>query len=149
MASYTWDEKDPLVLHIEGHKINLDTKGVEYARQFGGLASWIGKYALPALMAAAETGELDNSDFDTAISLLTNLFDYGFSPDSMIELAGILINKDRDFVEEYFDPGWFIEALLRSYDHRPGVRAAFGRLYERFFLGTPTNAGDEEDQAHD
>jgi len=143
--NYEWSEEDPLVLIIDEQIINLDTKGIDYARQFGNLTSWLGKYALPALMSAAETGQLESeSDYATVVTLLTNLMDYGFSPESMIELASILINKDKKFVEEYFDPGWFVEALLRSYDHRPGVRVAFMRLYERFFLAAPADEGDGE-----
>lgn len=147
---YSWDDENPLILYINGEEINLETKGVEYAKQFGQLTSWLGRYALPALMSAAEQGTLDEAgDFNIAVQLMSNFMDLGFSPESIIELSGILINKDRAFVEENFDPGWFIEALLRSYDHREGVRTAFARLYERFFLATSADAGDEEDQAQD
>ena len=149
MADYRWDEKDPLILYIEDQEIDLDTKGIEYARQFGALTSWLGKYALPALMGATDTGQLEGTDVDVAISMLTNVMDLGFSADAMIELAGILINKETEFVEEFFDPGWFIEALLRSYDHRPGVKTAFTRLYERFFLGAQAKSRDEEGEALD
>ena len=150
MANYRWDDENPLILYIEitddglEEKINLDTKGVAYAAQFGALTSWLGRNALPALMTASDSGQLEGTDIDVAVSLLTNIMDLGFSPDSMIELAAILINKDQAFVEEYFDPGWFIEALMRSFDYRQGVKTAFLRLYERFLVGTPANTGDEE-----
>lgn len=150
MADYRWDEKDPLVLYIGKEKINLDTKGVEYARQFGQLTSWLGRYALPALMTAADTGELEGvTNIDVVASLLTNFLELGFTPESIVELSAILINKDVAFVEEHFDPGWFVEALLRSFDHREGVRIAFVRIYERFFLASPANEGDAEGQAQD
>ena len=147
--AYRWDEENPLVLYIEEEEVNLDTKGVEYARQFGALTSWLGRNALPALMSAADSGDLDGTDFDVAINLLTNIMDLGFSAEAMVELAGILINKDQAFVEEHFDPGWFIESVLRSFDYRSGVKIAFMRIYERFFLGAQPDPGDEEDQAHD
>lgn len=150
MINYEWDEKNPLLLTIEGHKINLDTKGVEYAGQFGRLTGWLGKYAIPALLSAAESGTLEgSSDFDVASKLLADVMNLGLTPESMLELAAIIINKDEEFVGEYFDPGWFVEALLRSYDNRPGVRIAFARLYERFFLGAQPDTGDEEDKASD
>lgn len=150
MANYSWDEERPLILYIEDHTIDLETKGIDYARQFGQLTSWLGHNALPALMGALETGALDEGDDSgMAINLLTNFMDLGFSPEAIVELSGILINRDREFVEEYFDPGWFIEALLRSYDNRPGVKSAFLSLYQRFFLAVQPDAGDEEDQASD
>ena len=149
MANYRWDDEELLVLYIDDERIDLDTKGLEYAKQFGALTSWIGRNALPALLGAAETGELEGTDLDVAVNLLTNIMDLGFSAESMLELAGILINKDAAFVEEHFDPGWFIEALLRSYDYRPGVKTAFVRLYERFFVGTQPDAGDAEGKTHD
>ena len=150
MAHYRWDEENPLLLYIEDQEIDLDTKGVEYARQFGHLTSWLGRNALPALMGAVESGSLEQSDdYGVAINLLTGFMDLGFSSEAIVELAGILINKDQAFVEEYFDPGWFVEALLRSYDYRPGVKSAFVSLYQRFFLATRTDSGDAEGEASD
>jgi hypothetical protein len=150
MVNYEWSDKDPLVLVIEGNKINLDTKGVEYAKQFGRLTSWLGRYAIPALISAAESGTLEGtSDFDIASRLLSDIMNFGLTPESMIELASIIINKDEAFVEEFFDPGWFVEALLRSYDSRPGVRVAFARLYERFFLAKAPDTGDAEGKTSD
>lgn len=147
MANYEW--KSDLVIVIDGEEINLETKGVEYAKQFGGLTSWIGRYALPALMTAAESGEMDGSELDVATKLLSGIMELGFSPESMLELSSILLNKDIDYVSEHFDPGWFVEALLRSYDYRPGIKKAFVGMYERFFLARRIDEGDQEDQAQD
>jgi len=149
MANYRWDDEFPLVLYIEDEQVNLETKGIEYARQFGQLTSWLGKYALPALMSASDSGDLDQNDVSVVVSLLTNFMDLGFTPEAIVELAGILINKDAKFVEEYFDPGWFVEALLRSYDYRPGVKAAFTSVYQRFFLATRAKPVDAKDEASD
>jgi len=150
MANYRWDEENPLVLYIEDEEVNLETKGVEYARQFGRLTSWLGRYALPALASALDAGDIEQGDdYSVAFNLLANFMDLGFSPESLVELSGILINRDDAFVEEYFDPGWFVEALLRSFDYRPGVKSAFVSLYQRFFLAIRTNSDDAEDQASD
>jgi len=149
MANYRWDDERPLVLYIEDEEINLETKGVEYARQFGNLTSWLGRHALPALMSAADSGDFEKNDISVVVSLLSNFMDLGFTPEAIVELSGILINRDAAFVEEHFDPGWFVEALLRSYDNRPGVKSAFGSLYQRFFLATRANADDAEGEASD
>lgn len=150
MADYRWDDENPLILFIEDQKINLDTKGVEYARQFGNLTSWLGRNALPALMSAFDEGSLsEGGDYAVAVNLISNFMDLGFTPEAIVELAGIIINKDEAFVEEYFDPGWFVEALLRSFDHRQGVRSAFSSLYQRFFLAVRSDTDDAEDEAQD
>lgn len=150
MANYEWVEKEPLVIIIDGETIDLEVKGVAYARQFGKLTSWLGKYALPALLSAAESGDLENaSNVDMLSSLIGSFFDLGFTPESMVELGSILLDKDEKFVEEHFDPGWFIEVLLVSYDYKPGIRKAFVKLYERFFLAAPADSGDEAYQASD
>ena len=150
MANYRWDDENSLVLYIEDERIDLETKGIEYARQFGQLTSWLGRYALPALAGALDSGAIEvEDDYSVAFNLLANFMDLGFSPESLVELSGILINRGPEFVEEYFDPGWFVEALLRSYDHRPGVKSAFTSLYQRFFLATRANTDDAEDEAQD
>jgi len=150
MADYRWDEKNPLILYINDEEINLETKGVAYASQFGRLTSWIGRYALPALAGALDSGAIsEEDDYNVAFNLIANFMDFGFSPESIVELSGILINRGDAFVEENFDPGWFVEALLRSFDHRPGVKAAFASLYQRFFLATRADASDEAGEASD
>jgi len=150
MANYKWDEERPLILYIEDQEVNLETKGVEYAKQFGQLTSWLGRNALPALMGALESGQLEQTDdYSVAINLMSNFMELGFTPEALVELSGIIINRDKAFVEEYFDPGWFIEALLRSFDYRPGVKSAFASLYQRFFLATRSDGDDEEGQASD
>ena len=150
MANYKWSDKDPLVIYIEDEKIDLNVKGVAYARQFGKLTSWLGKYALPALLSAAETGDLEaTNNIDLLSNLIGSFFDLGFTPESMVELGAILLDKNEAYVEENFDPGWFVEVLLVSFDYKPGIKNAFVKLYERFFLAVPTDAGDEAYQASD
>ena len=78
--------------------------------------------------------------------LLMRIFCWVFVGLAMFFLSG---SCSTPIPEEYFDPGWFIEALLRSYDYRPGVKSAFMSLYQRFFLATRADASDAEGEASD
>jgi len=74
---------------------------------------------------------------------------YGVSPEAMIELGAIVLNTDKSFVEENFDPGWFVDGIITLIDNKPGIKGAVTRLYERFFLAAGEDTGDQKDQAQD
>jgi hypothetical protein len=149
---YFWRTDDPLIFRIGGEEINLDKKGRAYAEQFGNLTAWLGTYGLSGLFSAYDSGVLaadSVSDVEMLVSALSHVVQFGAGPDAMIELGSVLLGKDKEFVEENFDPGWFVDALVSLIDNKPGIKGAFVRLWQRFFLATGDAAGVEEDQASD
>lgn len=149
--AYKWRTKTHGVFDIGGKKINLMPKGYEYARQFGRISSWLGTYGLSAFMYADEEGALDDSgdQLGQISKLISVIFEHGMTPDAMIELGIALTGEDEDFIAENFDPGWLVDGILLIFDEREGVRLAFQRLWERFFLAAEPDSEDKKDQTQD
>jgi hypothetical protein len=150
---YFWRTDDPLIFRIGGEEISLDKKGRDYAEQFGNLTAWLGTYGLSGIFSAYEAGIIgedgSDSDVEMLVSSLSHIVQSSVGPDAMIELGSVLIGRDKDFVEEHFDPGWFVDALVSLIDNKPGIKGAFVRLWQRFFLAAGDSAATEEDQASD
>ena len=145
---YEWRvDGSPTVFEVGGQRFDIDKRGVEYAAQFGRLTAWLGTNGVGALMAAYDAGVISDEDVDgnVSIDVLSRVMEYGLTPEAVIDLGAIILGCDYEFAEEHFDPGWLGDGVLTLLDVKPGISAAFARVWERFFLAGEQPAGVEED----
>jgi len=146
---YEWRTSDPTVFEIAGRRINLMKRGAEYAEQFGKLTGWIGTHGIGAFFAANEAGIFrgGTSDADIAIRTVSFMLNEGIKPDALIDLGAITLGVEREFVEENFDPGWFVDAIMTLLEERPGIAQAITRVIERFLVAREPSSERGSDKA--
>ena len=137
------------VITVGGEEFQVYKRGPERAAQFGKLTAWLGTYALSGLLMANEAGVIgDTNDVGDISRLLSFILSESVSGEALIELGAIMLGSEYEFAAEHFDEGWFIEMFVITLSN-PGLRRAFSRVWEMFFLAGGEGELDEADQAQD
>jgi hypothetical protein len=119
-----WDCGDPSKIALGGEEINLLQRGRSQLEQIGKLRDWMNVWARP-IMERAGKSKKDDATQELGIDMIIQLLE----PDSLLELGCVLIMRDPDFVGEYFDIGWVIDATTRIVQQQPAIK----RLTQGFF----------------
>jgi len=120
-------EGDPQSIQLGDETFHLVRRGRAQLDQINRLREWLRVYAKPAIEAAYPSGDKDvaRGGISEGIGLVVGLLD----ADALVELGCILLLKDKEFVEEYFDIAWIVDAISKVVKYQP----AFNRLVQGFF----------------
>lgn len=137
-----WQTDDPTVFSIGGQDINVIKKGRDYARQSGRIMSWLSRYGITAIQQVRESGLYTEGQEVEIYTFLTTALGLVLDEEALIELAIAVLAEDKALIEENFDPGWLIDAMLLTWQEQAGIRYAIRRFASTFFGG----AGQEESE---
>ncbi len=126
-----WEGEKSTEIKLGNEVIPLLQVGRPQLDQIGKLREWLDAWARPLMEGAvksAKAGDAKKEDDDTGklgIDMVLQLL----NPDALLELGCLLIMRDEEFVEEYFDIGWVLDVVGKIVKQQTAIR----RLTQGFF----------------
>ena len=125
-------EGNPKQIQLGGEVIDLIRRGPSQLKQIKQFKDWLAGYAKPAIDQAFPEGKAKElaeggGGIGTTIDLVINLLD----SDALLELGCVVSMKDAEFVSEYFDIGWVIDAAGKILKYQPALKKLTASFFGR------------------